>query len=94
MAITSLAFVKEWLRIDDLDTTQDNVINALINSSEKYIQKYLGQASLPNEDLVKVAVCQMVAGSFEHRQDKSEVELKIDKTVENRLHILRTDLGV
>lgn len=85
--------VKEWLRLDSDDTSQDTILNAMISAAEKYISKFLGYA-MPNDDLAKISVCQMVAGWFENREDKNtEGQYHIDETVEKRLHILRRDLG-
>ena len=93
MSITSLAFVKQYLRIDPADTDQDLVLQKFIDASEETISKYIGYPC-PRMSIIETSVAQMVGGYDINRQDRSADDVKLDETIQDRLHFLRKGLGV
>lgn len=104
MAVLTLDEIKEHLRLDLEETSQDAHLSLLSSAAEDYASQYLGRP-LPWQDTqgvdmavpfsVKAALLLTVADLFENRED-TVVGASVSRigAVERLLHFHRVGLGI
>lgn len=104
MAVLTLTEIKEHLRLEVADTSQDALLQRLGDAAEDYTSQYLGRpipwldsdgAIVPLPVSVRAAMLLVVGDLFENREGQIVGASRADNpAVERLLHFYRVGLGI
>lgn len=83
--ILTLPETKGFLRIEESFTDEDNLIQILINASEKYLLNATGNTFDSTNDLAKLFCLVLVADWYENREITGRISEKVRFTVDSIL---------
>jgi len=104
MAVMTLEQIKDHLRLDRADASQDAHLEILRDAAEDYAGQYINQ-SIPWQDAdgvavpvpasIKAGIMLVISDLYEHREGQIVgVSIADNPTVERLLHFYRVDMGI
>jgi len=104
MAVITLNQIKDHLRLEQDDVSQDAHLEILNDAAEDYAEQYIGRSipwqdsdgvEVPTPASVKAAILLLIGDLYEHREGQFVgVSSEVNPVVVNMLHFYRVGLGI
>lgn len=81
----TLPEVKQWLRLEESDTTEDALLQTLIKAAEEYIANATGRRDWGDNPIAKLLAQVLIADWYENRGAVGQVREELRLTVRSLL---------